>query len=117
MKEIIKNIYSDKIATLSVNGSVALLIITLITVAITYRLLPPFLPLYNKMAWGYTRIGNTYEIFIPILIAIIFLVINSYFGVAFQRKIPLLARFLFLTALGVTIFTAIFIFKLLLVIL
>lgn len=79
--------------------------------------LPPFLPLYNKMAWGYARLGNKWEIFIPIFFVLICISGNTYLGLKLQQKLPLLARFIFTTNLAISIFTAIFIGKILLIIL
>lgn len=117
MHAIINDIFKDKIAGWSVSISSILLAISLVSVFIVYHLLPPFIPLYNKMTWGYTRIGNTFEIFFPLILLGVFLALNTYIGLKLQQRVPLLARFLFITGLSISIFTAIFIFQLLFIIL
>lgn len=117
MRAIIKKIYADKIAGWSMSLSASLLFVTLVIILITYRFLPPYVPLYNKLSWGYARVGHTFELFFPFLLVLLFLVINSYIGISVQQKAPLLSRFLFITTLTLSIFTTIFIVKLVTVVL
>lgn len=114
---MIKKLFADRIAGWSVSISASLLFLSLISVLIAYRFLPPYIPLYNKMSWGYSRVGHTYELFILFLLVIFFLGINSYIGLLIRQKAPLLSRFLFVTALSLSIFTTIFIIKLLTIVL
>ena len=113
MQKIIKQIYSDKIAGWSMSINMFLFFLTILAIAIFYHLLPSYIPLYNKRAWGYERLGHTYEIFLPILLMICCICINTFFGLRVQQKTPLLARFLFVTSSGVSLFTTFFIFKIL----
>ena len=117
MQEIIKKIFADKISGWSVGISICLLLLMLLAVAILYRFLPPYLPVYNKLAWGYARVGHTFELFFPLLLALLFLVINSYIGMKIQQRIPLLARFLFISVLSLSIFTTIFVVKVITIVL
>ncbi len=116
MKKIIKNIYADNISGICFSLSSGLIVITLLLILIQYHSLPPLLPLYNKLAWGYARLGGTIEILIPVLIAMLFGSINTYWGLRLQKRIPLLSRFLFITTFAISFFTALFTIKLLLVI-
>lgn len=111
MQKIIKQIYSDKIAGLTTTITGILLLLDLIIIALTYRFLPTYLPLYNKRAWGYARLGNTYEIFLPILLMVVCICINTFLGLWIQKRIPLLSRFLFATSLCIGIFTTFFVVK------
>lgn len=117
MQKIIKNIYKDKIAAWSFSMSMGLTFLMLIIIGIFYLHLPPFLPLYNKMTWGYARLGNRWEIFLPLLLVIACVSLNTYVGIKLQSKIPLLARFVFVSSFAVSIFTVIFLGKILLMIL
>ena len=117
MQKIIKNIYKDKIAAWSFSLSMGLTVLMLLIIGIFYIYLPPFLPLYNKMAWGYARLGNRWEIFLPLLLIIAYVSLNTYIGIKLQPKIPLLARFVFVSSLAVSVFTVIFLGKILLMIL
>jgi len=117
MQRMIKKLFNDKIAGWSITISASLLFLCLVSVLITYRFMPPYIPLYNKLAWGYARVGHTFELIFPFLLVILFLGINSYIGVSIRQKIPLLSRFLFVTGLSLSIFTTIFIIKLLTIVL
>lgn len=117
MHEIIKKLFADKIAGWSISISSSLLFVSLVIILIAYRFLPPYVPLYNKLSWGYARLGHTFELFFPFLLVLLFLVINSYIGITVQQKVPLLSRFLFITTLTLSIFTTIFIVKLVSVVL
>jgi len=111
MRKIIKQIYSDKISGWTMTANVILFFISLLTILIFYHLLPSYIPLYNKRVWGYTRLGNTVEIFFPLFLLVCCVSINTLLGVRMQQKSPLLARFLFATSLGVSLFTTFFIIK------
>jgi hypothetical protein len=117
MRTPFKRLLQDKIILVSFWGSIACFVMAAIVVALAYPHLPPFLPLYNKLAWGYDRLGHTYEIVIPYLIPLLFVVINTFLARTIYEKIPLLARFLFLINLLLSLFTCIFIIKLTLIIL
>jgi len=116
MKKIIKNIYADNISGICFSLSSGLIAVTLLLLLIQHHSLLPLLALYNKMAWGYTRLGGTIEIFIPVLIAVFLGGVNTYWGLKLQKRVPLLSRFLFITTFAISFFTALFTIKLLLVI-
>lgn len=117
MKTSFKELLKDKIILTSFWGSILFFVIIFLVVALSYTHLPPYLPLYNKLAWGYARLGHTYEIAVPIIIPLILCTINVLLAKKVYEKFPLLARFLFLTALLISLFTCIFIVKLILIIL
>lgn len=117
MQEIINAIYKDKITALSFSASVGLWLVTLVVSGIFYFQLPPYVPVFNKMVWGYARLGAKWEFFLPLLLAALFLSVNSYIGIKLKDRLPLLTRFLFLTSLCISIFTSIFTIKILLIIL
>lgn len=117
MKTSFKELFADNINLVSFWASVFFFAVVLIVVALTYSHLPPFLPIYNKLAWGYARLGHTYEIFVPVVIPFILCAANIFLAKKVYSKFPLLARFLFLTTLLLSLFTCIFIIKLTLIIL
>lgn len=112
-----KKIFEDKIIYISFWVSVAFFVLSFIIVGLAYTHFPPFLPIYNKLAWGYARLGHTYEIFIPIGLPILLSVINLFLAKYTYEKLPLLSRFLLLVTLLIALFTLIFIIKLTLIIL
>lgn len=117
MNTSIKGLLVDKIISISLWVSISFYIISLGIIALTYSHLPPFLPIYNKLAWGYARLGHTYEIIIPVGIPILLSFLNIMIAKFIYAKMPLLARFLFLVTLLISLFTFIFIIKLTLIIL
>lgn len=86
--------------------------ITILGIVLLYQTLPPFLPLYNHMPWGYGRLGKTYEIFLPSTTVIFISIINITLGFKLMEKNPLLTRFLFVTMTILSVFSLIFVFKL-----
>ncbi len=117
MKGLIKQLQSDNVAWWSFIISFSLLLFVVAGVALLYRQLPPFLPLYNHEPWGYQRLGRTYEIFVPILLSLILILSNLFLGTQFLKKNPLLARFVFVTNAALAFFVLIFVMRIFQVIL
>lgn len=117
MRGYFKSLLNDTITSWAFWLTIVFLVISIGIVAVVFTKLPPVLPIYNKMAWGYARLGATYEIFFPILLAFALFVGNIIFAKYISGKVPLLTRFLFLTSLSLSVFVAIFIVKLIFVVL
>ncbi|HYK08439.1 MAG TPA: hypothetical protein VEW42_03005 [Candidatus Eisenbacteria bacterium] len=112
MRGLFKALQKDSVLNWSFWATVSIVAITLISIGISYINLPPFIPLYNQLPWGYARLGKTYELFIPPLVVLALLFVNTFVGLRLTEKYPLLARFLFLTIIGLALFTCIFIERL-----
>src|SRR5579871_3682324 len=78
MKETFKHIFQDKIILWSVCLSLLLLVALILYIIIYYPQLPPILPLYNRMPWGYSRLGSKPEFFVPLGISLAFIFINFF---------------------------------------
>lgn len=117
MKKFFKSLQADSIASWSFWLSTLLFFLLLLGILVLYTTLPPFLPLYNHMPWGYARLGHTYEVFIPFGIAVILSYSNVFVGIQLQSKNPLLSRFLFISCFALSLFTTIFLLRILQVIL
>ena len=117
MSTSFKILFADKICLVSFWVSITLYVLALLIILIAYRNFPPFLPIYNKLAWGYSRLGNTYEIAIPVGIPLGFSLLNTFLAKYMYARTPLLARFLFLVSFLIALFAFIFILKLTLIIL
>lgn len=115
MKEFFRTIGRDAVLVWGFRLSVGIFFLTLIGAILTFTSLPPYIPLYNHMPWGYARVGHAYELFIPIGIVLLMIIINSIIGAKLLLKAPLLVRFLFITMTILAIFTCIFIGRLILV--
>src|SRR5260221_6376291 len=101
----------DSIARLTSVISIFSLLITTLVALLAFPKLPPYLPLFNKLPWGYGRLGLKPFIFLPIILSLVIVVINIFLAKYVREKIPLLARFLFIAACVVCLFTSLFILK------
>lgn len=111
MKEIFKDIAADKTIVFAffING--LFIIMSFIFILFSYRNLPPFLPIFNQLPWGEQRLGPTFTIFIPVLIALLILIINIFTAAFIYKKTPLVARMLVAVSLLTSILTCLFIIK------
>lgn len=112
MKRFFRLLQRDGVLNWSFWATIVIIVITLVSIGASYTNLPPFIPLYNQRPWGYARLGKTYELFIPPLVVLCLLLVNSIVGLRLTEKAPLLARFLFITIVGLAFFTCIFIERL-----
>lgn len=111
MNVLIKPILQDKITFWGFLISILLIIISIGYSGIFLNALPPYLPLYNKMPWGYGRLGTRFEIFVPIIIVSVFTLGNIFSSAYIYAKIPLLSRLICLVSLFVALLSCIFIIK------
>ena len=117
MKKLIKPLLNDKFTFWGFFISLLAFLTSLIYTAIFYQSLPPFMPLYNKLPWGFARLGTKPEIFIPITITFLFYLGNFFLAMHIYPKSPLLGRILALVNLLVCLLTAIFVWKIITLIL
>lgn len=109
MKKFFKRFQQDKITYWGFIISFMFLIGSYAILVLVYNNLPPFLPLYNKMPWGYERIGKKNEIFIYLGLATLFFITNLIVVSNVYRKAALLARFLGITTLIIWFFVIIYV--------
>ena len=112
MKKFFNSLQKDTVLVWSFWVSIITLFLMVLVTIISYANLPPFIPLYNHMPWGYARLGKTYELFFPTAVVLGICIINTIVGIKLIEKSPLLARFLFLTMAGLALFTCIFVGRL-----
>jgi len=117
LSSFFKSTLSDRISFWCFYLSIFFLLVGFVFIVFTFKNLPPFLPIYNKLPWGFARLGSKIEIFIPLLIAIIYLLVNNTLSFFFQQKTPLLSRFLFATTLVLSFFTCFFLLRIIQVVL
>lgn len=101
----------DKVIRYGFSISGALLLISILIPILLFHLLPPFLPLYNKLPWGYARLGTKMEFFIPLGIAIFYYFCNIFLAQYLYKKIPLLARLLCATTIVIMLLVNIFVIQ------
>jgi len=112
MRKFLNKLQKDSVINFSFWVTVVILLITLIGIIFVYTNLPPFLPIFNHMPWGYGRIGPRYQIFLPVILISLISIFNYIFGLKIIEKYPLLTRFLFVTTAILAFFSLIFEFKL-----
>jgi hypothetical protein len=116
MKELFKHIKSDKIIKWGMILAASLLILQTAYILIVYNSLPPYLPLFNQMSWGESRLGEKIEIFLPIIITVAFFGVNVLLLTRLYTRMPLASRILSITTLLVTVLSCIFVTRTLLLI-
>ena len=111
MNEIIKVIKSDKVLSWSFLIILFLLLIHAGFILLNLSKLPPYLPLFNQLAWGEKRIGSRNEIFIPIIISCTIFFCNFVLLSFLYQKTPLIARIICITTLLTSFFTLLFVMR------
>lgn len=115
MNALFKTIRKDSLVFWSFWITIVTIILMIIAISVSYTNLPPFIPLYNHMPWGYGRLGRTYELFLLPVSILAVCIVNTVVSIRLAEKSPLLVRFLFLTMVSVAIFSCIFVGKLIFV--
>ncbi|OGH22015.1 MAG: hypothetical protein A3D75_03250 [Candidatus Levybacteria bacterium RIFCSPHIGHO2_02_FULL_37_18] len=108
MKEVFNTVKKDKILYVSFSIAGVLMIINWTYTAFLFNRLPPFLPLFNQLAWGEKRVGNKSEIFIPIAIVFAVFISNFLISSFLYSKTPLISRILCITTLLISLFALLF---------
>lgn len=105
MNASIKEMLADKIIVgcLSITGFI--LLFHIFFVVYFFSKLPPFIPIFNQMPWGDTRIALKPYIALPILITLVIGLVNIGMSIFLYKKIPLISRFLTITWLLISLLT------------
>lgn len=111
MNATFKQLIEDRITFWSFLLSLILFFATSIYIIVNFSKLPPLLPLYNRMPWGYTRLGGKFEIFIPLSIVIIFYIINVLSAFIVYQKAVLLGRMISAVTFAIALCTCIYIIE------
>lgn len=97
MNGFFKYITLDKTIFFGFIASLAILAFSLLYTLIIYPHLPPYLPIFNQMPWGDTRIAEKEYIFLPFSIAFIIFLVNFISSFIIYAKTPFIARVLIVT--------------------
>jgi len=111
MNAIYKQVKGDKIIKWGMSLALFLFIVESFFLLFFYRSLPPVVPLFNQMPWGESTLGTRVEIFLPILIGIIFFILNFFLVTRFYEKMPLLSRMLGITTLLIFMLLLVFVLR------
>jgi hypothetical protein len=112
MKEAFKNIFQDKIIFWSFLISVVLFVAIAIYIVIIYPQIPPVLPMYNRMSWGYSRLGGKITLFIPLGITLLFFIINTFAAAGLYNKVVLISRMISTISFTLVLCSSIYLLKL-----
>jgi len=97
MKEFFKDILSDKTTKYCFLVAISLSAISLVIILITYKSLPPYIPIFNQMPWGEKRLGIPLTIFVPLITNLFILGMNMILAAIIYKKQPLTSRVLMIT--------------------
>ncbi len=111
MKEFFKDLRDDKTIASAFLMNVFFIAATIVYILFFYGKFPPIIPIFNQLPWGEQRLGNTFTIFIPVLVALLIFVINIFISSYFYKKIPLISRILAAISLLAGILTFLFVIK------
>lgn len=112
MNAFFKYIQADRILYAGFLISSIFIVLTILATLLFYRSLPPFIPLYNQLPWGESRLGTRIEIFIPSFMGILIFGTNIILSSLFYSKIPLVARIFSITSLLVSLLLLLFVIRL-----
>lgn len=108
MKESFKQVTSDKIIRWGMGLASFLIAVEIFLPGLFYFSLPPFIPVFNQMPWGETRLGTKITIFIPVGTTLLFFFINFIFMSYLYTRIPLVSRILSITTLLIALLSLIY---------
>lgn len=108
MKELAHNIRSDKITSRGFILSIFFIILTSVFILLSYKNLPPFIPVFNQLPWGTQRLTQTTGIFIPVIIFIFIFLFNLILSSLVYSKNPLVARMIAAITLIIAVINLLF---------
>jgi hypothetical protein len=111
MSEVSNLVKADKIIRWGMTFSFSLLVMQAILLGIFFLKLPPLLPLFNQLPWGDTRLGASFEIFLPLVITTIFFLFNYFLLRKLYITIPLVSRIIGITTFLAALLSFIFVVR------
>lgn len=111
MSVYFNELLSDKIVRQSVFASLLVLVLTFLYISILYNRLPPYIPVFNQLPWGFGRIADKITIFLPPLLAMVLFVGNMVFSQITYSRMPLVARMISITTFFICVITCIFVIR------
>lgn len=108
---VFREVRNDKVLFRGFSINLFIIILTFAYILLSFRNLPPYLPIFNQMPWGEARIAETVWIFvIPALSLLVFLFNFLYSGLIYN-KIPLVPRILAVTSFIVSVLALLFVIR------
>ncbi len=97
MKKTFNQLFSDRLILQATTLTFIFLLLSVVAIAITWQYLPPIVPLYNQASWGDPRLADKIFLFLPSLIVLTGVIVNSIIARFYLNSMPLIARFLAIT--------------------
>ncbi|HBB76792.1 MAG: hypothetical protein A2186_01330 [Candidatus Levybacteria bacterium RIFOXYA1_FULL_41_10] len=108
MKELINKLRLNRSLSRFYFGTIIVLIIAFLYGVLSFRSLPPIIPLFNQLPWGEQRFSPSIGIFLPVGIALGITIFNFVFSSVIYKTIPLISRMLAVTTFLISILTLLF---------
>ena|SRR3989338_8038420 len=108
MREYFNTLASDKITRVTMTLTIVIFILQFGFILFSFINLPPYLPLFNQLPWGTSRLGTKLGIFLPLLIALICSGANLILSGIVYSSMPLVARIMGVTSFLVMLLCLIF---------
>ncbi len=99
MKERLKNASRDSVIRFSVIFSLVFIFLETVLILVFFGKLPPFIPFFNSMPWGESRLAppNNFLYLFSSFIAVV--ILDNFLSAVFYKSYPLISRILSVTSL------------------
>lgn len=105
------DVKNDKVLLRGYSINFFIIVLTFAYILLSFRNLPPFIPLFNQLPWGETRIAKTIWIFIVPFLSLSIFIFNLIYSQLTYKKIPLIPRILVVTSFIVSILALLFVVR------
>ena len=116
MKERVKKLFKDKLVLISFLFVLTIGVIYVIFLLLTYRQLPPLVPLFNQIPWGAERLGVKIQLFFPFGIASAAIFTNTVLLLFVSQDMPLVTRLVSLTNFLIALFALLIVIRTVLIV-
>lgn len=89
-----KEIRSDKIISWGNIITLIIILSSLLSIALQFGILPPYVPIFNQLPWGEDRLGSTPMILLPVAGVVIISLVNIFISSAIYTKSQIISRML-----------------------
>lgn len=89
-----REIRSDKIISWGNIITFVIILLSLLFIALQFRILPPYIPIFNQLPWGEDRLGSTIMILLPVIGVIFVSLTNIFISSAIYTKSQIISRML-----------------------
>lgn len=116
MNARIRKLLADKLVLFSFLCILAIFSLYGIFLLFTYQQTPSLVPLFNQIPWGIERLGAKIQLFLPLGIASLAIVINTFLLLFISQDMPLVTRLVSLTNVLIALFALLVVVRTVLII-